>query len=145
MKNLIFVAIVLFSFSCSSDDCGCTVISNKLDVAIVDVEGNNLLGSAEYKVGDIQVKYSTPNSASLVDGESPLFIEEGNVRMRIFLNSNPDDETPTTYVLWNNSDVDTIRATFNRTGNSTIVNQIWYNDNLVQEYIEPERYINVIK
>jgi len=145
MKKLIFALILVLSFSCSDDDCGCTIIETNLDVAIKDVDGNNLLNTEDYNFQNIQIKYSTPNSGSLINGESPILIEEGEVRMRIFLNSNSNDEFPTTYVIWNNNDIDTIRATFNRNGNNTIVNQIWYNETLVQDYIEPEYYINVIK
>jgi len=146
MKKLLFIILSIALFSCSnSDECGCTSISRNLDIAIKDKDGNNLLNTSGYNFSTIQIKYSMPNSSNLVNGESPIFIDEGQPRIRVFLNSNKKEDFPTTYLIWSNNDIDTIHALYNRDNNATILNKIWYNGNLIQEFIQPEYYINVVK
>ena len=50
--------------------------------------------------------------------------------MRIFLNNSVSDNA-ITYIEWNETDTDTIRANFNNGDNYSMVTKAWYNEELV--------------
>jgi len=51
--------------------------------------------------------------------------------IRIFLNSDETVTHPITYIKWDDTDMDTIKATYKRTDNTIVLDSIWYNNNLI--------------
>jgi len=154
MKYLIAMATVLFS-SCSSDDSDQFIVDTHIDVLIKDSNGNNLLDPENvnsYKEEQIKIFYLVNGQQSEVNNSNLdypkgffIYEHENEFRIRIFPNSDKNEETPVTYIMWNNTDIDTIKCSIERKSNSEICKKVWLNDNLVWEAYETERFFEIIK
>lgn len=149
MRNLIFLLLMItLLVSCNSNDANngknFYALETGLDFRVVSPEGIDLLNpnnensflTETIKIyylidGDVQEIYnsnlSLPRNFKIVSPEDSG-IEE--YYMSIFLNNSvPEDAI--TYVEWNETDTDTIRANFNNGNNHSILTKAWYNEELV--------------
>lgn len=157
MKNLIPI-VILFFISCSKDNNSVTknstVIENYIDIRLKDLNGNNIFNNSTYTFSSMSVKYLVNGSviSPPYAGTQPILLDDVTFLpygVRIFLNNTETEEYPLTYIKWNSTDTDTIKAHFNR-GNSNgqdyeILDKVWINNNIVTSYIEPGHYVNLVK
>ncbi len=149
MKNLIFLLLATtLIVSCSSDDNNNDDnyynLQTGIDFLVSNQNGDDLLNpnttnaySAEsikifyLKDGIVEEIYNSnlalPRNFKIV---SPEDSGEETYFMRIFLN-NFVSENAITYIEWNETDTDTIRANFNNGDNYSILSKAWYNEELV--------------
>lgn len=139
MKNCLIIFIILL-FSCSKDSNSndANNIDAMLDIILTDSNGNNLYGSPSFLQNNINYFHLINGQISTPIGNSssPTFFEQNGInKMRIFLNSDITEEFPVTYIVWNESDTDTLKAHFNRGSENNedfeICDQVWLNEVLI--------------
>ncbi len=65
-----------------------------------------------------------------------LFIDENQSKyVKVFLNYSKSEEFPLTYIHWNKTDTDTIKAKYKRTESSIILERLWIFKNNTWEEI----------
>lgn len=57
--------------------------------------------------------------------------------MRLFMNDVPTELFPETYIKWNETDTDTIKASYGRGENFVICNKVWLNNRVVWDFNSP--------
>lgn len=145
---LLFSGLLLLS--CSKNDTGKSAQS--IDVSLVinlkdSVNNENLIGTATYPEDNVIVTYLiNGNIVNLSQGELPRILnDELPKRIAIFLNNNESEEYPITYVKWNDTDTDTIKAHFIRGDGFLYYDKVWINDVEVTNFEEPGHYYNLLK
>ena len=133
-RLILFCLICVLFISCDDQtqtDCSCTTVDRGVDIILKDVEGNFLINQQVFN--HLQILYL--NDESVVLGETPIYIDEFGIKaVRIFLNNDSSEEYPITYVRWNESDTDTIKAKF--TKNKQVIERYWINEVEVTELDE---------
>lgn len=156
MKNIFFIIIILFCSACSSDDnSDQMIVDTSINLSIRDSEGNDLLDPQtdnSYKESEIKLFYLKNGEEmeifnSNLDYPKGFFIykQENEFRMRIFPHTEMGEKFPTTYIKWNNSDIDTVKCNIEKTTSSEICTKVWFNNNIVWEAYETERFFKIIK
>jgi hypothetical protein len=143
LKNiyLLFIGIV-FLASCSKDKepqpgldytSASTVIGKSINIELRSSEGINLLGSDEFPISEISATYLV--NGKIVQNNSPhdypnnvLFYNK-NQGVQLFLNDSSTEEFPITYIKWNKTETDTIKAQYKRTNNSITLDKLWIFEN----------------
>lgn len=150
MKNLLFLFMALFLNSCTNNDkpiVGAN-ISAFVDISLKDKNGNNLLGTANYPENKMYANYlvngkivQSISNAVIPDNPSNIVIisQSGYRSAHINLNLSPsEEEHPITYIHWNETDTDTIKAQYTRVGNSISLKTCWiYKNNTWEEITTP--------
>lgn len=165
MKNLIYhLLITITMLSCSSEDNNngesSYALSNNLDFKVKSDDGTDLLNPNNsnayleenikiYYVkenGDIEeIYYSNLDLPRNFDIVSPADSgEEEEYYMRVFLNSYML-ENATTYIEWNETDTDTIKANYNSGNGYMLLSKAWYNNVLVFNRDETNNTIEITK
>ena len=138
MKSTILMPVLIMIISCSesketSNLPQSTVIVKSIDIDLKSSEDVNLLGSNEFPTNDISATYLV--NGKIVQSLSPhdypnnvLFVNK-NQRVRVFLNDAPTEEFPITYIKWNKTETDTLKAHYKRTDNSIIIEKLWLFEN----------------
>lgn len=111
------------------------VLDNDLNFYLKDNTGSNLLNTANYLEENFRV-YNLINGEvievfnPMMDYPRNFFIkdESNPISMRLFLNNSDTEEFPVTYIKWNGTDTDTIKASYVRSENSVVLDQVWIND-----------------
>jgi hypothetical protein len=148
MKNLLILIMAIIFSSCTTNSNTSnptnTAIYNHIDVFLKDGNGNDILGSTIYPENNIYANYlingkivqvvsntnklTYPNNVNVVN-------ERGMHFTRIFLNLAPSEELPITYLHWNATETDILKAQYRRgtgiDGNYVVLEKLWYNDKLV--------------
>jgi CMP-N-acetylneuraminic acid synthetase len=163
MKKIVILNVIaIFVASCSDD-------SNKSESANIDTAvniylenntGESLLNTDNYQSNDFKIYYLNNNNVEEVNNplmDSPrnfFIIDEDNIKaMRLFLNSNQNEENPVTYIKWNETDTDTLKAHYSRgMGNNedyVTCDKVWLNEELVWDTTTPSgvlgREITIVK
>lgn len=143
MKTLFILFIVIICISCSDNN------TKQEDSVLADVSiylknssGVDVLGSDKYPTSSIYAQYLingkiVQNVSNAVISDYPNnvhIIKEGNLHYAtIFLNTSLTDEYPITYIHWNSTDVDTIKAQYKRNigidGNNVLLEKAWLFEN----------------
>jgi len=149
MKNLIFLLLIsILILSCSSDEDNnnnsAYALVTGVDFGVSSPTGIDLLNPANANAyleesikiyylqnGEVKEVYNSnadnPRNFRIV---SPENSGDEKYFMLLFLN-NLESENAITYIEWNETDTDTLRANF-RTGKGyTILSKTWYNDVLI--------------
>lgn len=110
-----------------------TVIGRAIDIELKSNEGINLLGTPEYPIGDIAATYLV--NGEIAQSNNPhdypnnvLFFNNNQV-IKIYLNYSATEEFPITYIKWNKTETDTIKAQYKRTTNSITLDKLWILEN----------------
>jgi len=75
-----------------------------------------------------------------------IYNHENEYRIMVFLNHADTSEKPVTYIQWNDTDTDTIEATFMRNRNNVVVNQVWLNElEIWDSTLVDNQYFKLIK
>lgn len=148
MKPLFYVFAIFMIVSCSKErglDC-CMNISMNADISLKNTAGEDLLNPENfnsYKEREIKTYHLIDGIERIAHTEEFLFKDnDGLYRLRVFLNDEGNDEYPTTYIDWNETDRDTLKSEIYRTNNQVRVVKIWYNDSLMwdAEDLGPEQF-----
>ncbi len=158
MKNY-FLLLGLLAFSCSDNNSNGGNDNSNFDrllwVTLSDSEGNSLYNSSEYSTENIRYYHLINNELQIPAGNvsGPTFTVIDNfLRMKLFLNSDPNEEYPITVIEWNDTETDTIKAHFDRGEENNedyeLCDQVLVNDVLVWDNTTPSpfgRHITIIK
>ncbi len=161
MKNLILFCTALFFLSCSKSDKEENQSSVHLDgieIAVRNAAGEDLLDPNTpnaYSADGIKLFYEI--NGEVVEVYDPAmdhprnFIiynyineNESEYRIGIFLNYDRNEAQPITYIQWNETDRDTIKAKFHYSGPadsnySFDIENLWFNG------IEKDPYFEIVK
>lgn len=149
MKNLIFLLLVsILIVSCNSDDNSNDdpfyYLGRDVEFKVTSIDGIDLLNPYNanaflennikiYNLIDNEiVEVYNPNAEYTRDFKivSPENSGIEEYFIRVYIN-NPELENTITYIEWNETDTDTIRTNSVSNGNSLVLTQAWYNDNLL--------------
>lgn len=133
-----------------------TVIGASIDVFLKNSEDINIFDTDKYPENSISIRYliggkefsygyDTPDA--ILDNPKGFFIvnlSETGKGMSVFLNHDSSEKYPITYIYWNATDVDTIKAQYRRIENSIILEKAWLFKNGYWEVAVPP-YITIVK
>lgn len=148
MKKLAMIIMFLVAVGCdknNDDNPVQTVNAIGIEFSIVDENGNDLLNPASlnayqeddiklyYEIGGVKKEVNSPSSTN-PDGIL-IYQHESEYRIGIALNHDENEPLPITYIQWNATDTDTLKAEFRRWGASNIaVEKVWYNNELKNNF-----------
>lgn len=154
MKYLFFFLSALFFTSCT-DDNEQFIVDTAINISVKDVDEKDLLNPNNsnslnqnefkilYEINGEQIEVNDEN----LDYSKGFFVykHENEYRIRIFPNTDKNDLYPTTYIEWSKMDTDTIRCEIERKESSTICKKVWFNEELVWQAYDTERFFDIIK
>ena len=141
MKNFIVLIAVVSLFACSKSDEMSPAGFNEnafFEFSVFNSQNIDLLDPAtpdHYKEEEIKLFYEV--DGEMIEVYDPymsaprnffIYNYENEYRIRVFLNHTDTSEKPITYIQWNDTDTDTIEATFKRNRYNITVNQVWLNE-----------------
>lgn len=157
MKRLILAAVLLLC-ACSQDNPvpSSYVVDNYVDIYLKNEQGDNLLNTSEFNSNEFKIFYLLNGNAVEIynpqmDAPRNFFIitETDPICMRLFLNDVASESFPITYIKWNETDTDTLKASFLRGENYVRCSGVWLNDELVWDQSTPSegtgRSITIVK
>lgn len=140
MKKIFIALSTIMCLSCSenNNDKSTTgfAINANISVLLKNSEGIDILGNDKYPTNGIIAKYLI--KGIIVQNDNPAAINPdypNNVKITkqgdshfitVFLNLAASEEYPITYIHWNATDVDTIKAQYKRTENSILLEKPGY-------------------
>lgn len=129
-------------------------LNARISVLLKNSEGIDILGNDKYPTSGIVAKYLI--NGAIVQNDNPAAINPdypNNVKITkqgdshfitVFLNLADSEEYPITYIHWNATDVDTIKAQYKRTENSILLEKAWlFKNNNWEELTSQE--ITIVK
>ena len=155
MKYLIYFFMAPLFTSCSTNKSSQFIVDTDINISIKDSEGNDLLNPAypdSYQKGNIKLFH-------IINGEQIeifdanmnypkgffIYKHENEYRIRVFPNTDKSEQQLITLIKWNETDTDTIRCNVERTSNSEICRKVWFNNEVVWEAYETERFFEILK
>ncbi len=155
MKYLFFILTVMIFASCNLDDNEQVIIDTDINISVKDVDGNDLLNTNSpnslnqnefkifYEIDGEQIEINDEN----LDYSKGFFVyqHESEFRIRIFPNTNKGVSYPITYIKWREMDIDTLKCEIDRNRSSEICKKVWFNDELVWQTYDTERFFEIIK
>ena len=136
------IVLVVFLVGCKKTNVNDSVVIDKaIELSLVDAEGNDLLNPQHdhaiapsgikifYLIeGELQEVYNPTR-----DNPRNFFIRQHGTeyRIHIFLNSDEGEEFPETFIQWNESYTDNVKAKFRRSPSLLVIDEVWLNDEAV--------------
>ncbi|KIA98808.1 MULTISPECIES: hypothetical protein [unclassified Flavobacterium] len=149
MKQLFILILVIFT-SCNNDREAimCTTFSNSIKINLKNSSTENILDSDKYPINLIYADYLVNDKIIRAESNAiNIYNTKDNngthLNFILGLNSSPDEEYPITYLHWNKTETDTLKAQYRReTGecNIIIVEKVWLNGTLVLDI--PQEQMN---
>jgi len=159
MKNLLIILLMVLS-SCNSDNNmqEKTNIEANVEFYVLDSERNDLLdpnNTNGIDIGNVRV-YEIINGEEIeinnpdLDGPRGFILLEpegvyDKYRLSLGLNITEILTPTTTIVKWNETDIDTFKAEYNRGDNFIICTKIFLNNDLIWKTDDGVRFIEIIK
>lgn len=161
MKTLLLFFSIVILYSCTENKSASSSLDNyNLDtyvtIFVKDQNGDNLINTPNYESENFRVYYML--NGQTVEIYNPLmqaprnfyiYNDNDQIRMRLFLNYTASETFPITYIKWNETDTDTLKASFQRGENFVSCNSVWLNGELVWNRsippANPGRTITIIK
>jgi len=154
MKYLFFFLSALFFASCT-DDNEQVIVDTDINISVKDEDGNDLLNPDNsnslnqnefkifYEINGEQIEFYDEN----LDYPKGFFVyqHENEFRIRIFPSTDKNALYLITYIEWSKMDTDTIRCEIERKESSTICKKVWFNEELVWQAYDTERFFEIIK
>ncbi len=151
MKNLMLLITSLLLFSACKKKANnvSKVFDVSVDFSVVNSNNEDLLNPENtdafnqsqigiyYDMDGEPVYYHNTNNYMADHPNAHFFYKEDTdslYTIRIFLNSDKSVAYPITYIKWNETDMDTIKATYMRTENIMRLDSIWYNNNPIWNF-----------
>ena len=163
MKNLIHLSIIIvLMFSCSSDNNNtgnsAYALDRGVEFKVLSVDGVDLLNPENanaFLESNIKIYNLINNEIIEVFNENADYPRDFRIVspedsgidqyfIAIFIN-NPELENAITYIEWNETDTDTIKSNSVANGNSLVLTQAWYNDELIYDEDSTESLPEIIK
>jgi len=158
-KNFCLAGLFLF-FSCESSENCCVNYEADIFLKVQDSNGKDLLAPDNGIIDSKSIKifYLTSNDVKQEVNKPNLDSPKGyrvitqamdnssDYKIQLFLNTdyiNPQNLSYT-YVKWNESSTDVIKAEFKRSGNNLSVVKVWVND-VVKWDLSSDRAITIVK
>ena len=154
MKNLLKITILSLAFVSCKDDEGsqAALVDAVLDIKVSSADGRDLLhpetGSINFNEieldhfinGELIPSRRDRNNPSYADGGDAYLLGVGPL-------TSEQSGLQTMYLTWPDSDIDTIRADYEKGSNYALVNKFWYNGELVydRQIIDSKPLHTVIK
>ena len=166
MRKIYILFVVILCISCNNNDgpenIQGVVLAENVDVYLKNSAGENILGTDKYPENSISIKYlirgkefgyGYNTTGAILDNPRGFFVEklseqETGKGMRIFLNADSSEEYPITYLRWNETETDILKAKYRRSNGSVILEKLWLNDVLVlgdEKQGQTTRYITIVK
>lgn len=152
--NLIFIfSIILLFISCDKSTQSGEYIEAGIDIYIQNSDGDNLLGKT-YLEQEMRLFYLNNGNIEAVynpNMDNPRGLEfidiKGNTALSVFTNLNETDVYTITYLSLNEFDMDTIKAHYNRSENSIMLDTVWYNGKrmLPDNFLGPTLGFKIVK
>jgi len=157
--NILFSLVFFIFVSCSEEKEPEGSISFFYNVGIAislqDSIGNNLIDTEGYDSSKFRIYWKKNGNLEMFYdffSDNPygyaIGMMDGRPRCGITLNDDTTVEISETYIKWNETDIDTIATTIQRTPYRVIPDKIWYNRALVwddETMGNTERHIIVVK
>lgn len=144
-KLLFLFSIVLVLNSCDDGEKPIygTNISASINVFLKDKNGNDILDTDRYPenrirvnyfVGGKEVSYGYDTPGAFLDNPRGFIIgtlseKEAAKGMHVFLNLDSSEEYPITYIHWNETETDTLKAHYARSRSSVVLDKLWIYEN----------------
>ncbi|TRX42139.1 hypothetical protein [Flavobacterium restrictum] len=155
MKNVIFIFMALLLNSCSNNEKSIngTNVDTVIKVSLKNSQGVDILGNEKYPENTIYADYlingkiiKDVSNAYISDNPNNVrFINQSGIHtVMIYLNSAASEEYPVTYIHWNATDTDTIKAQYTRSGGSVVLSDSWLLKNGVWKEIS-QGEITIVK
>lgn len=151
MKNLILLLVFSILCSCSKTPKPFNkVIDPSLFIYLKNSTGDNLLNTANYNSDNFRI-YNEINGL-VIEVNNPMsdhprgfsIINDVNpICMGLSLNTTETELFPITYIKWNDTDTDTLKASYVRTENIIQCNGVWLNGVLVWDFNTPQPQGNI--
>ncbi|WP_031425994.1 hypothetical protein [Flavimarina sp. Hel_I_48] len=159
MKNLILILVLMNTLGCSEGDDDASDQYNfdvGLRFTVVNDDGENLLdpdNPEHFSKDTIKLFYLINGEKQEVyDGnlDSPrnykIFEVENEYVIGITPNYSETEETPITYIQWDENDTDTLEVSYERKRNAVIQTKIWLNGEQIWErYTNEDPYFTLVK
>lgn len=133
MYRFLMIVSIVFLTACSDNmDC-CVVVDTATDIHFVKPDGSNffdtLAGMPDIKVFFEKKGIKEEIYRGNLDFPKMYFfyISNGKYMMRLFPSDYLESNYSTTYIVLNESDMDTIFCKFNTENNNIICTDLWYN------------------
>ncbi len=155
MKYLIFLLSAMIFSSCNSDDNDLVIIDTAINISIKDINGNDLLNpnnSNSFNENEFKILYEINGEQIVVNDDNLsyprgffVYQHDNEYRIRIFPNTNQNVDYPITYIKWDELDIDTLKCEIERKESSTVCKKVWFNEELVWQAYDTERFFEIIK
>ena len=138
MKNLFIYFAIIACVSCDNNDNSnqsADSVFDHLDIFLKNSSGIDILGSDKYPI--VTAEYLINGTLqNPTQGCNPFINNYLNYHFaRIFLNKSITEEYPITYIHWNATDTDTIKAHFTRGNGNVLLDKAWIFENNVWKEI----------
>ncbi|WPO77346.1 hypothetical protein [Flavobacterium sp. KACC 22761] len=150
MKNITFILLITIAFySCDNETTPpkATYINTCINIDLKDNKsGENLLGTEKFPENIIYADYliagkKVLNISNAITSDYPNNVHVVNEfdrhYIKVFLNAIENEDFPITYLHWNKTETDTIKAKYDREngkfGISVTLEKVWINNVLVWE------------
>jgi len=157
MKTLVSILSLAILICCGSDDDSEQFNYDVgFEIGVKDIDGNDLLNPENpnaYKNDEIKIFYLINDEMIEVYDENMdyprnffIYRHANSYRIRVFLNNSETEEIPMTYIQWNGTETDILKAKFNRTNTFVKINSVWLNEELIWTASDAtEPYYEIIK
>ncbi|MDI9871691.1 hypothetical protein [Flectobacillus roseus] len=148
MKNLLLFATATFFVACSQSEEMAPLsynVSANADFTVTNAQSQDLLDPSNpnhLDASKIKVFYVTDGQIKEINNPLSDYPKGYRIykpetatgyRITVFLNHLESVEKPITYIRWNDTDIDTIQATFKKSTSGTMQDMIWLNGKKVWE------------
>ena len=134
------MALILNSCSNNEKPINGINIGTVIGISLENSQGEDLVGSEKYPAGKIYADYLinskiilNTSNAYMPANPNNVYISIGSekkpIRVLIYLNHAASEEYPITYIHWNDTDTDTIKAQYIRSGGSVVLSNCWILEN----------------
>lgn len=165
MKNfMLFLMSFLLLSACKKEtDKVSKVFDVDIDLSVINLNNEDLLSPENpnafdqsqigvfYDKDGEPIYYHNTNNNYISDHPNAHFFYKNDIdslySMRVYLNSDDSVNYPITYIKWNETDMDTIKASYVRTEKIIRLDSIWYNGNLIWNFSDASsrKYFILIK
>jgi len=156
MKKILVLLAIFSFFGCNKTTENSTVLDVGFEFSVFNTQNEDLLDPATnnyYDEKEIKLFYEVDGEVKevfLADMDYPrnflVYKHANEYRIRVFMNHTETSEKPLTYIKWNDSDTDTIEATFERSRNDPKKRKVWLNGAEIWDWTQnEEEYYKMLK
>jgi len=156
MKKILVILAAFSLFGCNKTTENSVVLDVGFEFSVFNAQNEDLLDPATnnfYDEKEIKLFYKVEgevNEVYIAGMDHPrnflVYKHENEYRIRVFMNHTETSERPVTYIKWNDSDTDTIEASFERSRNDPKKRKVWLNGVEIWDWTQDEEeYHKILK